>query len=265
MKCLTLPGCHVNYICQFGRLSIVYNSVIEAIIGIRQSGVKQMHDHNALPHIDNKPLRERVLDTLREAIVTGELKPGQTLVENELAAQLGVSRAPLREAFQTLSREGLIETLPYRGTVVRRLTKQDIEELYSLRSVLEQFAVRRLIASEMEDDVEALRRIYEEMLAAAQAGDLKSVNLLDRQFHNTLIERSRHNLLRETWGIVTLRVRQVMALRNRRNSDLTQIARNHIPIIDAIAAKDVETAMAVVETHVFSARDLIVEMWEDES
>lgn len=223
-----------------------------------------MHDQNALPHIDNKPLRERVLDTLREAIVTGELKPGQTLVENDLAAQLGVSRAPLREAFQTLSREGLIETLPYRGTVVRRLTIQDIEELYSLRNILEQFAVRRLIAAGTDEDVAALRQIYEDMLSAAQVGDLKAVNLLDRRFHNTMIERSRHNLLLETWEIVTLRVRQVMALRNRRNSDLTQIAHNHIPIINAIATRDEKTAITVIETHVFSARDLIVEVWEDE-
>ncbi|MEZ4671421.1 MAG: GntR family transcriptional regulator [Anaerolineae bacterium] len=100
-----------------------------------------------LHQIENRPLRERVLDALRDAIISGELKPGQDLVETELAASLGVSRAPLREALQILSSEGLVETIPYTGTTVKRLTRTDIEELYSLRSVLETFAIRRIIAS----------------------------------------------------------------------------------------------------------------------
>jgi DNA-binding GntR family transcriptional regulator len=223
-----------------------------------------MGDRASLSQIDNKPLRERVLDSLREAIVTGELKPGQALTENDLAAQLGVSRAPLREALQILSHEGLVEMVAYRGTVVRKLTKQDIEELYSLRSILEQFAVRRIIAGGSAEDVETLRAIFEEMLEAAQAGDLKQINQLDRRFHDALIDLSRHELLAAIWGMVTLRVRQVMALRNRRNSDLTQIAYNHVPIIDAIAAQDEAAALQLVEKHVFSARDLIVELWQDE-
>jgi DNA-binding GntR family transcriptional regulator len=223
------------------------------------------NDHSGLHQIDNKPLRERVLDTLREAIVTGELKPGQSLVENDLAAQLGVSRAPLREAFQTLSREGLIELLPYRGTVVRKLTKQDIEELYSLRNVLEQFAIRRIIAAQNPDDIDVLNGIFREMLAAAQAKNIKSLNLIDRRFHDGLIQCSRHELLAETWSIVTMRVRQVMALCNRRYTDLTEIAYNHVAIIEAIAARDEAKALALIEAHVFSARDLIVEIWGDEA
>lgn len=216
-----------------------------------------------LSQIDNKPLRERVLDSLREAIVAGDLKPGQPLLENDLAAQLGVSRAPLREAFQILSHEGLVETIAYRGTVVRKLTRQDIEELYSLRCVFEQFAIRRIIAANNPEDVALLREIFEAMLLAAESGDLKEVNQIDRQFHDTLIDLSRHQLLHQAWSMVTLRVRQVMALRNRRNSVLTQIAYNHVPIIDAIEARDEEQAKLLIQEHVVSARDLIVEMWDD--
>ncbi|MBL8132004.1 MAG: GntR family transcriptional regulator [Anaerolineae bacterium] len=216
-----------------------------------------------LSQIDNKPLRARVLDSLREAIVAGDLKPGQPLLENELAAQLGVSRAPLREAFQILSHEGLVETVAYRGTVVRKLTKQDIEELYSLRCVFEQFAIRRIIAANNPLDVALLRELFDAMLLAAESGDLKQVNLIDRQFHDTLIELSRHQLLHQAWSMVTLRVRQVMALRNRRNSVLTQIAYNHVPIIEAIEAGDEARAMFLIQEHVVSARDLIVEMWDN--
>lgn len=220
---------------------------------------------NALAQIDTKSLRERVLDTLREAIVTGDLKPGQPLHENDLALQLGVSRAPLREAFQILSREGLVETVPYKGAFVTPLTRQGVEELYSLRCALEQFALQRIIATDPDAAAAALRQIFADMLAAAENGDLKSVNLIDRRFHDTLIELSRHQLLAQSWSMVTLRVRQVMALRNRRNSDLTQIAYNHVPIIDAIAAKDEARARSLIQAHVESSRDLLVEMWDDEA
>ncbi|MBW4438337.1 MAG: GntR family transcriptional regulator [Pleurocapsa minor GSE-CHR-MK-17-07R] len=216
-----------------------------------------------LQHVDNKPLREKILDTLREAIVSGDFKPGHPLLENDLAAQLGVSRAPLREAFQILASEGLVETIPYKGTIVRHLSRQDIEELYTLRCVLEQFAIRRVIAAGHIEDVATLRGIYEEMLAAAVQGNLKAVNEIDRHFHDTLIALSQHHLLTETWSTVTLRVRQVMALRNRRNSDLTQIAYNHVPIIEAVARGSESEAMDLIEKHVVTSLDLIVELWDD--
>jgi DNA-binding GntR family transcriptional regulator len=214
-------------------------------------------------HIENKPLRERVLDALREAIITGELKPGQPLVEMELASQLGVSRAPLREALQTLAREGLIETAPYRGTVVRPLTRTDIEELYSLRSVLETFAVQRIIAQNNAENVVVLHECFELMLAAAQNGDLIEVNRIDRRFHDTLIELSRHSLLALTWSSVSNRVRQVMALRNQRNTDITTIAYNHLPIIDAIEQRNVELATTLIQQHVATSGDLLAENWDE--
>lgn len=218
-----------------------------------------------LNHIENRSLRDRVLDALREAIITGELKPGQQLVETELATSLGVSRAPLREALQILSAEGLAETIPYHGTMVRRLTKADIEELYSLRSVLETFAIRRILDQHDPQQAVLLRECFERMLAAAEAGDLKHVNQIDREFHDTLIELSEHSLLLTSWSVVSMRVRQVMALLNRRNSNLKQIAYNHVPIIEAIEANDVETAVQLVAKHVAASGELIAEGWpEDE-
>ena len=91
----------------------------------------------SLTQIHNRPLRDHVLDMLHSAIVNGELKPGQLLIEADLAAQLGVSRAPLREAINILSTEGLVEIIPYHATSVKKLSRKDIEELYSVRSLME--------------------------------------------------------------------------------------------------------------------------------
>ena len=214
-----------------------------------------------LSQINNKPLREQVLEALRDAIIHGELKPGQAIVEADLAAQLGVSRAPIREALQILNSEGLLETIPYHGTTVRQLTRADIEELYSLRSVLEVFAVRCITTHRNPEDVEILQRHFQEMLASADAGDLKRVNEIDRSFHDSLIQLSQHSMLVQLWNGVALRVRQVMALLNERNTDLKQIAYNHLPIIEAIAAGDEDRAVALIEQHIAATGELIAEGW----
>jgi len=203
-----------------------------------------------------------VLDKLRDAILDGDFKPGQPLREVELASQLGVSRAPLREALQVLSAEGLVETVPYHGTTVRTLNKTDIEELYSLRSELESFAIRRVIATITPVQIDQLRAIYERMRLAGVANDLKRLSAEDQIFHNTLITFSNHSLLVSIWNVVAMRVRQVMALRNKQNRDLVQVAMNHVPIIDAIAAKDMDRAIALIQQHAASAADLILDNWQ---
>lgn len=220
----------------------------------------------SLGQIDNKSLRERVLDSLRTAIINGELKPGDTLIETDLAAQLGISRAPLREAINILSVEGLVETIPYHGTKVRKLARKDIEELYSVRSMMEVFAIERIIAAgpdRVDEAVTALRRICDEMMGAAREGSMTDVNSIDRRFHNALIEHSGNNLLFMLWNSVTLRVQQVMSLRNKKTGDLQQIARNHLTIVDAIARSDTAEAIRLICEHIGISADLIAEGWEE--
>ena len=214
-----------------------------------------------LPQIKNMSIREQSLDTLREAILSGELKPGQSLTEMDLSRQLGVSRAPIREALRILNSEGLVETIPYHGTTVRRLTKVDIEEIYSLRILLETYAMERVIETCEPADLRCLRQMVDGMVTAGDIGDLKAVNALDRDFHDALIEMSGHHLLQSMWQMVAMKVRQVMALVNRRNTDLTQIARNHLPLLDAMEAGDVARASEILRGHVASAGDLIAEDW----
>jgi DNA-binding GntR family transcriptional regulator len=218
-----------------------------------------------LSEISTKSRRAQVLDTLRDAILDGELKPGQALTETDLATQLGVSRAPLREALQILNAEGLVETVPYRGTTVKHLSKLDVEELYSLRILLETFAIQRIIERQHQTDAVALRVIYQHMGDAAKTGGLRQVSEIDRHFHTTLIDLSQHRLLLSVWHVVAMRVRQVMALRNRQNRDIMQIANNHLPIIEAIERYDLDAATRVIHQHIASAADLVLDGWESAS
>ncbi len=218
-----------------------------------------------LGEIQSRSLSEQVLDVLRDAILDGDFRPGQPLVETDIAARLGVSRAPLREAIRILSAEGLVESVPYHGTTVRALTKTDIEELYSLRGELEAFAIRRVIQQDAQQAASELREHMNAILQAAEAGDLHLVNEEDRDFHRTLIVLSDHSLLLSLWNVVGARVRLVMALLNRRNSDLKQVAYNHVPIIEAIEAGDEARAVQEIRQHIANTGALISEFWEVET
>ncbi len=214
-----------------------------------------------LPQIKNLSIREQSLDTLREAILSGELKPGQALTEMDLSRQLGVSRAPIREALRILNSEGLVETIPYHGTKVSRLTKDDIEEIYGMRILLESYALERVMAAGEPKRFQQLRSLVAEMVSAGDRDDLSAVNALDRDFHDALIAMSRQHLLATMWQTVAMKVRQVMALVNRRNTDLTQIARNHLPLLDAMEAGNLARAQEILRGHIATAGELIAEDW----
>jgi DNA-binding GntR family transcriptional regulator len=202
------------------------------------------------------PLRVGIAETLREAILGGELRPGQALIELDIAARFRVSRAPIREALRILAQEGLIETIPYTGTTVRRLTARDVEETYSLREQLEAFAIKRIIESPQPIDTSPLETLCASMEQAAARSDLKHLNSEDERFHRTMIRLARHELLMTMWGTVAMRVRQIISLRNERNRDLMEVAHNHPPIVAAIEKRDLAEALALMKAHILSAADL---------
>lgn len=214
-----------------------------------------MADQTAdIARIESLPLRLVVADMLRTGIVEGKLRPGTPIVEAVLAEQLNVSRAPVREAIQILQADGLIDSLPYKGKRVRPLTAKSVEEVYSIREQFEAFAVRRIIESNA--DVEALTQHVAAMFAAAEASDLPALITADAAFHRTIITLADHGLLLTLWDHLALRIRQIMALRNRANPDLREVAANHLPIVDALVERDLEKAIALVSQHSRSASEI---------
>jgi DNA-binding GntR family transcriptional regulator len=212
-----------------------------------------------LGEIASVPLSERIATQLREAILDGELAPGTPLVEVALAADLGVSRAPVREALRILGLDGLAETVPYRGTTVRGLRRRDVEELHHIRILHEGFAIRRLIACGRHHDLGGLYACCDAM--AGSGPDVRALNRVDERFHATLIELAGHALLSQFWRTIAMQVRQVMAICNRRIADAQVIAGNHRRIADAIAAADAGRAVALLEAHVDDVIELVLREW----
>ena len=213
-----------------------------------EPAVTEMHK------IDNQPLRLVVADMLRTAIINGQIKPGTPIVETTLAEQLNVSRAPVREAIQTLEADGLIENVPYKGKRVKPLTAKSVEEVYSLREQFEAFAIRRIV--ETDADVSLLHVHVAAMFAAAETRDFTALMSADEAFHRTLIERANHDLMLTLWDNLFLRIRQIMALRNSANRDLRAVARNHPPIVAALERKDMILAISLISDHTRSASQI---------
>ena len=160
-------------------------------------------------------LTDQVLKEIREAIRCGKLKPGERLIEMQLAEEMQISRFPIREALRYLEKEGLVETKPFKGSHVAQFTEKDMEELYSLRSSLEELAVRILIENLDEKKIKELETIIQSMQKASLNGNLDQMISEDLRFHQTICELSGHRKLLEIWRTLESQLRGFFNHRER--------------------------------------------------
>jgi DNA-binding GntR family transcriptional regulator len=205
-----------------------------------------------LERLGDHSLSDRVADRIRTAIQAGVYPPGTKLVERTIAAQLGVSHIPVREALARLADEGIVLRIPRRGAWVAELTPVGLAEISSLRIVLEGFVVRRAQERRTPAAEERLRSIAGRMLDAADAGSVDALVALDQEFHGLLWELSDHSLLNEVAAQVRGRVAAFLraATRSLPADELRAHAKTHVDIVDAIASGDPEQAQAEMARHI---------------
>jgi len=211
-------------------------------------------------------LMDQALKEIRDAIRSGKLKPGERLIEMQLAEEMQISRFPIREALRYLEKEGLVETEPFKGTRVARFTEKDMEELYSLRSSLEELAVRILIENLDEKKIKKLEKIIQSMQKASQTGNLGQMIFEDLRFHQTICELSGHRKLLAVWQ--TLECQLQVFLNIEKDFFLTtyQYVSTHNPIMEAIKNRNIETAEKAIREHLGLAMRIIREgYWEKSS
>ncbi|MDF2559355.1 MAG: hypothetical protein K0R99_801 [Microbacterium sp.] len=204
--------------------------------------------------VSDQNIAEQVTDELRAAIHSGELAPGERLVERKLADRLGVSHIPVREALTRLAEERLITREPRRGARVAQLSAQDLEEISSLRIVLEQFMAIRVQERWNDDSAARLGAIIQAMSDAAP-GDIDEVLRQDRLFHETLADLAEHRFLDEVSGQLRGRITGFLHAANAAldPAELEEHVRSHQQIVDAIASGDPDRAQAVIAEHVTRA------------
>ncbi|TDD88993.1 GntR family transcriptional regulator [Saccharopolyspora karakumensis] len=193
------------------------------------------------------PLRETVYEAILELIITGELKPGQHLVEKELAEALGVSRQPVREALQWLQKDEWVDLRPGYGAFVHSPTPEEADQLLGVRTLLEAESARLAALNSTKDGVAALKQIYKSGLSALKADDVEAVVAANAELHAKITEMSGNKVLNELAAQINRRVRwyhtPVAKSRGKQAWD------EHSALIDAIAKKDGDTASRLMREH----------------
>jgi DNA-binding GntR family transcriptional regulator len=142
-------------------------------------------------------LREKILETIRDAIISGALKPGEKVAEPELAERFGISRTPIREAFRQLESEGYLTVIPRKGAVVVSFSQKDVEEFYAIKSILEGYAARRACENLSEKEIDKLQTINERLRTLSENGDIKTFFKVHNDFHDLFIKAADNDKLYE--------------------------------------------------------------------
>ncbi len=144
-----------------------------------------------------KSLREEVYESLKKSILHGKIKAGQRLIEEQFAHQIGISRTPVREAFHKLERDELVTRLPKGGFAVRKFTKEDVEEIFGIRSALESYAAYLATLHITPDKISTLEKKVDESEDALKSGDTDKVVQAHTEFHNLLYKTCKSKKLAE--------------------------------------------------------------------
>lgn len=210
--------------------------------------------HGAVPKLERPgPLRERVYEALLELITTRALRPGQHLVESELAGQLGVSRQPVREALQRLNTEGWVDLRPAQGAFVHEPTQEEADQLLSVRTLLEAEAARLAAAHCGPAGVAALEELCAKGERAVADDDVDLAVATNAAFHAKVMELAGNVVLAELAGQVDRRVRWYYTPVARQRGTRSWI--EHRSLIAAISSRDEQRATRIMRAHTEHTRE----------
>jgi DNA-binding GntR family transcriptional regulator len=209
--------------------------------------------------VNRSNLREQIKDVILQRIVAGEYPPGARLVETRIAQELGVSQAPVREALRDLEQLGCIVHEPFRGCSVRAFSAQELLEAFPVRAALEALAARLAAERITEDELLDLAELLDRMRGAAQRGDAHDQSQANAQFHATIVRAARNATLERQWSFLEPFSRTYLTV-SQPGLDLLALSERHVPILDALRARDGEAAATAMHRHLMDAAELLKEL-----
>ncbi|MFE1955510.1 MULTISPECIES: GntR family transcriptional regulator [Streptomyces] len=204
-------------------------------------------------------LRDQVCEGIRDRIIAGHLRPGDRLLEREVAEEFGVSRIPVREAIRVLLSEGFLEAVSPRKIVVKQLSFQDVLDLFDLREALEVLAVRRATERAEKPQLDALRRLLEVARKATGTGRAARISRANTDFHHHIVEIAGNTMLAGTLQPLEGRMRWLF----QQVDDPEAVWEEHRELYEAIAARDVERAAECALRHVRHYREEAIRLLFD--
>lgn len=204
------------------------------------------------------PLRDVVFNTLRQAILKGELKPGERLMEIALADRLGVSRTPIREALRKLELEGLVVMIPRRGAQVADITEKDLNDVLEVRIALENLAILKACKCMTEDQIGKLLAAAQEFEKTTKEGNLVRMAEADVAFHDVVYEAAENVTLNQVQNNLREQIYRYRVEYLKDEEMRNQLVREHEELYEAIKERDVEKAQGISFRHIENQRRGII-------
>lgn len=199
--------------------------------------------------VGRRLLRDEIRERLMEDILRGRLEPGTPVAETHIAREFGVSQAPVREAFRDLELLGFLEKSAFRGARVRRISRDEVAEIYPVRAGLEGVAARAAATRISEGALRRLEELLEKMRRAARDGDDEEQVEADIAFHETIVEASGNGLLIQIWKAMRLATTTFLTI-SLAHRPMQELAERHAPVLAALRARDPEAAERAMRRHI---------------
>lgn len=196
------------------------------------------------------PLRDVVFNTLRQAILTGELKPGERLMEIHLANKLGVSRTPIREAIRKLELEGLVTMIPRRGAEVAQITEKSMNDVLEVRRAMDALCVELACDRITPEELEQLREACDGFEAAVKTKDVKKIAQADVALHDIIVQATGNQRLIQLVNNLSEQMYRYRFEYIKDSSQHERLVEEHRIIYQSIVQKDKETASQAAKTHI---------------
>lgn len=206
------------------------------------------------------PLRDVVFNTLREAILKGELKPGERLMELQLAAKLGVSRTPIREAIRMLEQEGLAVTIPRKGAEVARMTEKDMEDVLEIREALDELAAKIACTRMTEDQLKQLETIKETFVESTRSHDVKRIAEADVSFHDVIYEATGNPKLVSMLNNLREQIYRYRVEYLKEEKNYPTLIGEHEAIVEALYARNQNEVVRAMHTHIENQASAVKEI-----
>lgn len=218
-----------------------------------------MHETHptAVQTVSKRSLHDQVVEQIRDLIIEGHLQPGLRIDEAALIAELGISRTPFREALRTLAAEGLIEIRPSRGSVVRKLSSEEVHGMLELQAHLEGLAGRLACERATDAEVAELLDIHDRMIALYESRDRLAYYKLNQAFHTRLTQVACNGALTETQRSLQARLKRIRFIGNRQPDFWEAAMQEHEEMADALRARDGGRLAETMERHLTNTWDRV--------
>ena len=204
---------------------------------------------------DKYSLRGRVYSKLRESILNGKYESGENLIEMRLASELNVSRTPVREAIRQLELEGLVESIPNKGVVVKGITLKDMEDICKIRILLEGLAARWSVGKITEENINELQETYELMEFYTKKQDIEHIEELNTKFHQIIYEATGSNILLHILKDFQVYIKLARHKSLRVPGRMEKSLKEHGDILQAIKDRNTDIAENKLTNHVINSSE----------